>query len=49
MLDSDQIRSDKRDMIDLFKNADNTAVIDTRNEDRKEISQQIWLLLKIEG
>ena len=48
MLDGDEIRADKRDVVDLAESADNTRVINSRNENGQEVGQEGRLLLEVE-
>ena len=48
MLNSNEVRLDQRDVVNLTECPDNTGVVDTGDEDGKEIGQQGWLLLEIE-
>ena len=49
MLYSNEVGADERNVINLSEGADNAAVVDTRDKDSKEISQQGRLLLEVEG
>jgi len=48
MLDGDEIRTDQWDVVDLPEHADNTAVVDTGNENGQKISQEGGLFLEVE-
>jgi hypothetical protein len=37
MLDSDEIRADERDVVDLAKRTTNTRMIDTRDENNQKV------------
>ena len=49
VLDSDEIRANERDMVDLAERTNNTRMIDTRDEDSQKVGQEGWLFLKVEG
>ena len=36
-------------MVDLPEHLDNSAVVDTRDEDGKQVGEKCWLLLQVEG
>lgn len=48
MLDSNEIRPNERNVINLSEHANNARVIDTRNEHRQQVGQQIRLFLQVE-
>ena len=48
MLDGDEIGADERNMIHLPKGTDNPAMINSRNQDGKEIGQEGGLFLEVE-
>ena len=48
MLDSYEVCADKGNMVDLSEHLDDAGVVDTRNENGKEISEERRLLLKVE-
>ena len=49
MLDSNQVRANKRYVVDLLEHTDNPAMIDARNQDREKIREERRLLLQVEG
>jgi hypothetical protein len=48
MLDSDEIRADERDVVDLAERTNNTRMINTRDEDSQKVGQEGRLFLKVE-
>lgn len=48
MLDSNQVSPNERYVVNLSEHANDTSMIDSGNEDSKEISQQGGVLLQIE-
>lgn len=48
LLHGDEVCSDERDVIDLVEHANNTTMVDTRNQHSQQISQQSWLFLEVE-
>ena len=48
MLDGDEIGTDEGNMIHLPKGADNSAMVNSRNEDGQEIGQEGGLFLEVE-
>ena len=48
MLDSDEILVDERNVVNLTGSIDNTRMVDSRNENGQEVSQEGWLFLEIE-
>ena len=49
MLNSNEVSPDKRNVVDLAEHANNTAVVDARDHDGKEVGEQGGLLLEVEG
>ena len=49
LLYSNEIGADQGNVVDLSKHSDNTAVINTRNEDSEEVCQKCGLFLKVES
>ena len=49
MLDSDEIRADERDVIDLAEHTNNTRMINTRDEDSQKIDQEGQESVVLEG
>jgi hypothetical protein len=47
-LDSNEIRVDERNEANLTESTDNTRMVDSRNENGQEVSQEGWLFLEIE-
>jgi hypothetical protein len=48
MLNSNEVGPDERDMVDLAEHANDSAVVDARNHDSKEVSEEGGLLLEVE-
>ena len=48
MLHSDQVGADERNVIDLLEHANNSPMVDTGDQNRKQVRQQRWLLLQVE-
>lgn len=48
MLDSDKVRANEGDVVDLAENSDHAGVINAGNQYAQKIGQQRWLLLEIE-
>ena len=48
MLDGDEVRADKGDVVNLSERPDNSRVIDTRNENSKQVGKECGLFLKVE-
>ena len=45
---SNEIRVDERNEANLTESTDNTRMVDSRNENGQEVSQEGWLFLEIE-
>jgi hypothetical protein len=48
MLDSNEIRADERNVVNLTESTDNMRMVDLRSENGQEVSQEGWLFLEIE-
>jgi hypothetical protein len=48
MLDGNEIRADKGDVVDLAEGANNTRVVNSRDKDSQEVSQEGRLFLEVE-
>ena len=48
MLYRNQVRADERNVVDLAEHLDDASVVDTRNEDSEQVSEQCRLLLQVE-
>ena len=48
VLNSDEIRANERDVIDLAESADDARMVDSRNKNSQKVSQESWLFLQIE-
>ena len=48
MLHSDQVGANEGNVVDLLEHANNAGVVDTRDQDRKQVREQCGLLLQVE-
>ena len=48
MLDGDEVRADERDVVNLSERPDNSGVIDTGDENCKQVGKECGLFLKVE-
>ncbi len=48
MLNSNKVRPDERQVVDLPEHTNDAGVVDTRDEHSQEICQKCWLFLEIE-
>jgi len=49
MLDSNKIGADERNVIDLAESADNTRMVNWRNQNSQKVGQEGRLFLEVEG
>lgn len=48
MLDSNEVRANERNVVDLPEHPHNAGMVDARNQDRQQVGEKRWLLLQVE-